>query len=486
MPGKVTQLFISGQWVEGEGDERKIVNPANGDVIDAVRDATPDQVSDAISAALNAFERTDWATNVKRRIDVLRRTADAVHQRADEIARIETENTGKPIREARLDVEDSITCLHYYADLVENRTPWTKTMPDGTTSRVVEEPVGVTGLIVPWNFPLLLAVWKLAPALAAGNTVILKPSELTPLSIARLTDLLHASGLPEGAFNLVLGGGEVGQGIVRDPRVDKVSFTGSVATGQAVYAQCAETLKRVSLELGGKSPLIIFDDIDLDHAAEWMMFGSFFNQGEVCVAASRILVHERIFKPFTERLIQRAQNINIGDPLSEETELGPLVSASHLAKVQSYVEIGKHEGARCLFGGEALEQKPGYFFQPTVFVDVKQDMRIVQEEIFGPVATVQPFQHEEEAIALANGTKYGLAAGILTNDTDRAERVASQIKAGTIWINGYHTPYVEAPWGGFKFSGMGRELGPHGLAHYVEYKHVNARPKFDQLGWYSS
>ncbi len=482
----MTKLFINGQWIPGEGAEREIVNPSNEKVIATVRDATEHQVSKAISSALNAFERTDWQTNVNKRIDVLRRTADAMHRCVDEIAQLETDNTGKPIREARLDVEDSITCLRHYADLVENRTSWTKAMPDGTKSFVVEEPIGVTGLIVPWNFPLLLTVWKLAPAIAAGNTIVLKPSELTPLSVTRMADIFHDSGLPEGVLNLVFGDGEVGQVIVRDSRVDKISFTGSISTGQKVYTQCAESLKRISLELGGKSPLMIFDDVDLDHAAEWLMFGAFFNQGEVCVASSRILVSEQVFEPLKERLVQRAQNIKIGDPLSEETELGPLISASHLAKVQSYVEVGKNEGARCLIGGKALDQQPGYFYQPTVFVDVTQDMRIVQEEIFGPVITIQSFKDEDEAIKLANGTKYGLAAGIFTNDNERAKRVASQIKAGTIWINGYHTPYVEAPWGGFKYSGIGRELGPHGLANYVEYKHVNTAPTLDQLGWYST
>lgn len=233
---KVTKLFIDGQWILGAGNEREIINPANKEVLDTIFDATPDQISEAISAARNAFERTDWATNVSRRVKVLRHTANALSQHAEEIARIETKNTGKPIRESRLDVEDSITCLQYYADLVEKRTPWIKTMADGTTSCVVEEPIGVTGLIVPWNFPLLLAVWKLAPAIAAGNTIVLKPSELTPLSITRLAGLLHESGLPEGVFNLVLGDGEVGQAIVRDPRVDKISFTGSVPTGQKIYA----------------------------------------------------------------------------------------------------------------------------------------------------------------------------------------------------------------------------------------------------------
>lgn len=482
----MNKLFIDGQRILGKGKEREIINPTTEEVILIVNDAAESQVSKAISAACNAFKQTDWKVNVNKRIEVLRHTAAAMKQYSEELAQLETNNTGKPIREARLDVEDSIACLHYYADLVENRTPWEKAMPDGTTSYVVEEPVGVTGLIVPWNFPLLLTVWKLAPALAAGNTIVLKPSELTPLSVIRLAEMFHQSGLPEGVLNLVFGDGPVGEVIVHDSRVNKVSFTGSVSTGKKVLSQSAETLKRVSLELGGKSPLIIFDDVDLDYAAEWAMFGAFFNQGEVCVASSRILVSEQIFESLIDRFIQLTENIKVGDPSLEETELGPLVSASHLANVQSYVEIGKREGARCLIGGYAVEQNTGYFYQPTVFVDVTQDMRIVQEEIFGPVVTIQSFKNEDEAIKLANDTKYGLAAGIFTNDYDRVERVTSQIEAGTIWVNGYHTPYVEAPWGGFKSSGIGRELGPHGLANYVEYKHVNTVPKLEHLGWYSS
>lgn len=482
----MAKLFINGQWVLGEGEGRKIVNPAYAEVIETVHDATPEQASMAIHAAKHAFDKTDWKSNVGKRVEVLRKAADLLSERLEEIAQLETLNTGKPIREARLDVEDSATCLRYYADLVEKRTPWVKTMDDGTTSTIVEEPIGVAGLIVPWNFPLLLSVWKLAPALAAGNTVVLKPSEFTPLSITRLTTILEESGIPEGVFNLVFGDGKVGQVIVEDPQVDKISFTGSVPTGQKIYAQCAETMKRVSLELGGKSPLIIFDDVDLNDAVEWMMFGSFFNQGEVCVASSRILISEKVYEKFTELLVQYVKKLNIADPMLEDTDLGPLASASHLEKVKSYVEIGKREGARCLIGGNVIEEKQGYFFEPTVFVDVEQQMKIVQEEIFGPVATIQTFKDEKEAIELANGTKYGLAAGVLTSNAERAKRVASQLKAGTIWINGYHTPYVEAPWGGYKYSGIGRELGPHGIMNYVEYKHINSRPNLDKLGWYFS
>lgn len=480
----MTKLWINGKWEQGEGSEREIINPAYGEVIEIIRDASPQQVSRAIAAAEEAFFQTDWRTNVKKRVEVLRRTADLLMQHAEDVAQLETKNTGKPIRESRLDVEDSATCLQYYADLVEARTVWTKQMPDGTTSKIVEEPIGVTGLIVPWNFPLLLAVWKLAPALAAGNTVVLKPSELTPLSINHLAKLFQEAGLPDGVFNLVFGAGDVGQIIVEDPRVNKISFTGSVATGQKIYAQSAETLKRISLELGGKSPLIIFDDVDLETAVEWMMFGSFFNQGEVCVAASRILVHEKVQESFTSLLVERVKTMRIGDPILETTEYGPLISKGHLEKVKTYVEIGEQEGARCLIGGKPIAEMPGYYFQPTVFVNVKQNMRIVQEEIFGPVATVQSFKDEAEAIELANGTKYGLAAGVFSNDFERAKRVSDKLQAGTIWLNGYHIPYVEAPWGGYKFSGLGRELGPHGLANYVEYKHINSRPQLETLGWF--
>ncbi|GIM46541.1 betaine-aldehyde dehydrogenase [Collibacillus ludicampi] len=480
-------IFIQGKWRKGEGGIRKIMNPSSGEVLTEVKEATEEQVDEAVLAARRAFETTNWAENIELRVQMLRELSDKLEESAEEFALLETRNTGKPIRESRLDVSDSITCLRYYADLVANRICWEKEMYDGTISKVVEEPIGVCGLIVPWNFPLLLGIWKLAPALAAGNTVIFKPSEVTPLSFLKLTELIEKSEMPPGVFNLVLGEGRsVGHSLVAHPEVDKISFTGGSATGRRIYQECAKNLKRVSLELGGKSPLLVFDDVDLATAVDWAMFGSFFNQGQVCVASSRILVHQSLYDDFLTHLSARAAQIVIGDPVDETTEMGPLVSEAHRKKVEEYIQIGLTDGARLLSGGQRIPDRSGYYLSPAIFTDVKQDMRIVQEEIFGPVITVQPFKEEIEAIQLANDTPFGLAAGVLSRDLERAERVAGRLRAGTVWINGYHTPHVETPWGGFKQSGIGRELGPQGLAAFTEAKHINRNLQLQPIGWYSN
>ncbi|WP_031409148.1 aldehyde dehydrogenase family protein [Geobacillus vulcani] len=479
-------VYINGKWYKGEGEKRAVINPSNEEVIIEINEASQQQTVEAIQAARHAFQYTDWPSNPARRIAVLRQLADLLEQNAETFAAIETLNTGKPIRESRLDVSDSIQCLRYYADFVEQRTIEEKKRTDGTTSKVIEEPIGVCALIVPWNFPLLLGIWKLAPALAAGNTVVFKPSELTPLSFIELTKLIDSIGLPPGVFNLVLGSGSpVGETLVTHPDVEKISFTGGTKTGRWIYEQCARGLKRVSLELGGKSPLLIFDDADLTSTVEWALFASFFNQGEVCVAASRILVQRRVYNSFIDQLTQRLASLRIGDPFAENTEMGPLISSSHLKKVETYIQIGLQEGAVLLQGGERIKER-GYYLTPAVFTHVRQDMRIVQEEIFGPVITLQPFEHDKEAIGLANDTIYGLAAGIFSRDLERAEQIAGKLRAGTIWINSYHTPYVDAPWGGMKQSGIGRELGPQGFAAFTETKHVNISQHGKPLGWYPS
>ncbi|ODA17576.1 betaine-aldehyde dehydrogenase [Geobacillus thermoleovorans] len=479
-------VYINGKWCKGEGEKRAMINPSNEEVIIEINEASQQQAVEAIQAARHAFRYTDWPSNPARRTAALRQLADLLEKSAEIFASIETLNTGKPIRESRLDVSDSIHCLRYYADFVEQRTVQEKRRADGTTSKVIEAPIGVCALIVPWNFPLLLGIWKIAPALAAGNTIVFKPSELTPLSLLELTKLIDSIGLPPGVFNLVPGGGSpVGETLVTHPDVEKISFTGGTETGRWIYEQCARRLKRVSLELGGKSPLLIFDDADLTSTIEWALFASFLNQGEVCVAASRILVQRRVYDSFIDQLIKRLASLHIGDPFEENTEMGPLISSSHLEKVETYIQIGLQEGAVLLQGGERIKER-GYYLTPAVFAHVRQDMRLVQEEIFGPVITVQPFEHDEEAIGLANDTIYGLAAGIFSRDLERAEQIAGKLRAGTIWINSYHTPYVDAPWGGFKQSGIGRELGPQGFAAFTETKHVNISQHGKQLGWYSS
>ncbi|WP_273831944.1 aldehyde dehydrogenase family protein [Guptibacillus sedimenti] len=477
-------LYINGSWQQGEGYERDLINPATAETIMKIKEASQEQVATAVDAARSAFEQSDWATHPEKRVTSLRKLADLLERDEKSFAVAETENTGKPIREATLDIGDSVACLRYYANLIAERETATIEMEDGTTSRIIDEPIGVCALIVPWNFPLLLGMWKIAPALAAGNTVVFKPSELTPVTAIKLADLIHQCGFPPGVFNLVPGGGDpVGETLVAHPEVDKVSFTGGSETGKHINQQCAKDLKRVSLELGGKSPLIILEDADLESAVEWTIFGGFFNQGEVCVASSRILVHESLYEAFIDKLVHESSRIKIGDPTQMETGMGPLVSRNHLQKVKSYINLGKEEGASVHYGGKQPDK--GFYQSPVIFTNVHQSMRIVQEEIFGPVITVQSFRDQNEAVRLANGTKYGLAAGVLSKNVSQAVQVASQLKAGTIWINSYHTPYVEAPWGGYKESGIGRELGPHGLASFTEVKHVNTSQQLQKAGWYT-
>jgi betaine-aldehyde dehydrogenase len=480
------QMYIDGIWTAGEGDSRQIIDPASETVIAEITKASEAQVQQSVEAAKRAFEETDWSTNVKLRVSGLRKLADLLELSSEDFAILETQNTGKPIRESRFDVSDSVTCLRYYADLVETGELWKSEMYDGTTSQVSEEAIGVCALVVPWNFPLLLGIWKFAPALAAGNTVVFKPSELTPLSFIKLAVLAKEAGIPPGVFNLILGGARTGQYLVTHPAVDKVSFTGGSETGRSIYGECAKTLKRVSLELGGKSPLLIFEDADIETAVGWAMFGAFFNQGQVCVASSRILVHHSLQQSFLQSLSERLSKIQIGDPLAESTEMGPVISEGHLQKIETYLRLGIKEGATLFTGGERVPGKSGYFITPAVFTEVNQNMRIVQEEIFGPVITVQSFKDQDEAVALANGTAYGLAAGVLSRDIEHAKRIANRLRAGTIWINGYHTPHIEAPWGGFKQSGIGRELGPYGLAAFTEPKHVNINKKLEPNSWYAS
>ncbi|MDN4075470.1 aldehyde dehydrogenase family protein [Fictibacillus terranigra] len=476
--------YIGGKWVAGKGTKRQIINPANESLIVEVQEASREQTEEAVKAARQAFETSSWPAEVQRRVNSLHQLADLLEIKAEQFAAAETTNTGKPIRESRLDIHDTVTCLRYYADLASSRKPWEKEMHDGTTSKVMEEPIGVCALIVPWNFPLLLGIWKIAPALIAGNTVVFKPSEITPVSALMLTELIDQCDFPAGVFNLVLGTGQpVGETLVSHPDVDKVSFTGGSETGRKVNEQCARSFKRVSLELGGKSPLIVLEDADIEAAVEWSVFGAFFNQGQVCVASSRVLVHQSIYHRFLDRLLIKLQQVKLGDPRDEETEMGPVISAVHQAKIEKYIELGKEEGAVLLHGGER-QGETGYYLTPAVFTEVSQHMRILQEEIFGPVVTIQAFTSDNEAIELANGTVYGLAAGVLSQDTERAERIASRLKAGTIWINSYHTPYVEAPWGGYKQSGIGRELGPQGLSGFTEVKHVNVSNELQPVGWY--
>lgn len=479
----MNSIYINGSWLEGNGSVRSIVNPATEEVTASMRDADAPQVDQAAAAALDCFETSSWRFDAEARKKVLLQAASILLKRKKEAAALETQNTGKPIREAELDIEDTAACLQYYAGLLPDFLTETREMEDGTTSIVSKEAIGACGLIIPWNFPLLLGIWKIAPALAAGNTIVYKPSELTPLSALLLTEVLEEAGLPAGVFQLVTGDGTVGKAMVDHPALTKISFTGSAATGRSIYASCAASMKRVSLELGGKSPLLVFDDISVEKAVSWAVFAAFFNQGEVCVAAPRFLVQDTIIDSFQEKLVEQLQQLKTGDPQLPDTELGPVISRNHYDQVSDAVRQAEAEGAERLCGGEPL-QGPGFFLDPVVLTGVTQSMAVVQEEIFGPVATIQSFADPEEAVALANGTPYGLAAGILTENKQLASWVQARLQAGIIWVNSYHTPYVNAPWGGVKASGIGRELGPEGLVSFTEYKHTNYSGSLSSPGWY--
>jgi betaine-aldehyde dehydrogenase len=423
---------------------------------------------------------------------MLLNVADILEKRAEETARAESMGCGKPLREAEADVSDAVHCFRYFAGMTTKPQGGTYRVSDGfgkMRSFTVHEPIGVCGLVTPWNFPLLIGVWKLAPALAAGNCVVYKPSSNTPLSSKILFEILDEAGLPPGTANMVIGpGGAVGRELAESKDVDMISFTGSTETGLDIARRATGNLKRVSLELGGKSPNIIFADADLEAAVEWAMIGIFFNQGEVCSAGSRILVESSFKERFLERFGERAEALTLGDPL-KNPDMGPLITESHMSEVLEYIEIGKDEGARCVCGGYRRTDgdcAKGFYVAPTIFDACTRDMRIVREEIFGPVATVQTFETEEEAVRMANDTEYGLAGGVFTKDGARALRVAEGIRAGITWINCYNPTFNEAPWGGYKKSGVGRELGVKGFEEYQEIKQVNILMESGPLGWYTN
>jgi betaine-aldehyde dehydrogenase len=401
---------------------------------------------------------------------------------------LETLDNGKPLREARFDIADSAACFRYYAGLATKPTGQTFEVPDGQQSMVVREPIGVCGQIVPWNFPLMMSAWKLAPALAAGNSVVFKPSEITPVTAVKLFEIMDEVGLPKGVANLVLGAGPVvGQAIAEHEEIDKVAFTGGTATGRKIMEASLGNLKKVTLELGGKSPNIVFADSDFETAVDYALYGIFCNQGQVCSAGSRLLLEESIYDQFIASLTAKAKKIKVGSGSDENSQMGPIVSEAHMNKILSYIQIGKEEGAKLIVGGNRIKEEgmdKGYFVEPTIFVDTTPDMRIVQEEIFGPVLVVQKFKDEAEALRLANDTKYGLAGAVFTNDISKAYRVIKKVRAGITWINSYHPTYNEAPWGGFKQSGNGRELGTFGYEAYTEVKQINNNLDIQPTGWF--
>ncbi len=486
------QMYIDGQWQDAEnGKTAPIINPATGEVIAEAADGDQRDVDKAVAAAKAAFyEKGWWDTAAAERARLLLAVADMIDSRADELAREETLNNGKPLRESYYDVADAAGCFRYYAGLATKPHGQTYEVADPMQAMVVREPVGVCGLIVPWNYPLLMGVWKLAPALAAGNAVVFKPAGITPLTSVRLFEIFDQAGFPPGVANLVMGpGSKVGHAIASHPDVHKVAFTGGTETGRSIMTAAAGNIKKISLELGGKSPNIVFADADFETAVDYALFGIFANQGQVCSAGSRLILEESVHDRFIERMVQRAKKIKVGPGLAPDTEMGPLVSRDHMEKVLGYIETGKKEGAALACGGNRItegELVKGYFVEPTIFINTAPDMTIVREEIFGPVLAVQKFKDEAEALKLANDTIYGLAGAVFTTDGARAQRVIRKLRAGITWINSYHPTYNEAPWGGFKQSGIGRDLGTFGYDEYTEVKQININLDVQPVGWFSS
>jgi aldehyde dehydrogenase (NAD+) len=479
-PIKQTKILIDNKWVDSvSGKTFETVNPATGDVLAKVAEADAADVDLAVKAARRAFHsKAPWRRmSAAERGKLLNRLADLIEKHADELATLESLDNGKPRHvAAAADLPLVLGCYRYYAGWADKIQGRTIPIAGDYFSYTRHEPVGVVGQIIPWNFPLLMQAWKLAPALAAGNTVVLKVAEQTPLSALRVGELILEAGFPEGVVNILPGyGPTAGGAISRHMDVDKVAFTGSTEVGHLIMKAAAETnLKRVTLELGGKSPNVIFADADMEQAVEGSHFALFFNQGQCCCAGSRAFVEEKVYDEFVQRSSERAKRRTVGDPLDKKTEQGPQVDQDQFNKVLSYIDSGKKEGAKLVTGGDRVGNK-GYFVEPTVFADVKDDMKIAQEEIFGPVMSILKFKDMDELVERANQTIYGLAAAVWTRDISKAHQVANNVRAGTVWVNCYDVFDPGAPFGGFKQSGIGRELGEYGLQQYTEVKTVTVR-----------
>lgn len=485
------QMFINGIWINSEsGEEREIINPFNQEVIAIVTEGDKSDAHNAIEAARKAFDEGEWATTpANERGYKLFQVAEKIQQQKDELARLESLDTGKTLTESIADMDDITEVFRYFAGLADKDGGEMIESPiPNSTSKVVREPVGVCSQISPWNYPLLQASWKIAPALAAGNTIVMKPSEITPLTTIKITEILEEVGFPHGVVNLVLGaGGTVGQEMAENHHVDLVSFTGGIETGRKIMHAASNNMKKIAFELGGKNPNIVFADADFETAVDQALNAVYFHAGQVCSAGSRLLVEDSIHDQFVDALVERAVKIRLGNGFDERTESGPLISAEHRSKVEKYVEIGKDEGAKLVVGGkrpENPELESGFFYLPTIFTECENDMQIVQEEIFGPVLTVERFKTEEEVVIRANSTTYGLAGAVFTTDSKKAERVANKLRLGTIWINDFHPYFAQAPWGGYKQSGIGRELGKQGLEEYTEVKHIFENHTPEPVNWF--
>ena len=470
-------LYIDGAFTKAvSGETFESINPATGEILATLQQAAQVDVDRAVASAAEG-QRSWAAMSGMQRSRILRRAVDLLRSRNDELARLETLDTGKPLSEtAAVDIATGADALEYYAGLAPAVQGDQIPLSDSAFVYTRREPLGVCAGIGAWNYPLQIACWKAAPALACGNAMVFKPSEVTPLSALRLAEILTEAGLPDGVFNVVQGDGRVGAMLTAHEGIDKVSFTGEVGTGKKVASAAAtSTLKDITMELGGKSPLIVFEDADLDQAVSATLMANFYSSGQICTNGTRVFVHDAIRSVFERRVVERVKAFRIGDPLDPATNFGPLVSFLHLDKVLGYLEIGKAEGARLLIGGSRLTDGTlanGAYVAPTVFSDCTDTMRIVREEIFGPVMAILGFADEDEVVARANDTPYGLAAGVFTRDLARAHRVIHRLEAGICWINSYNLSPVEMPVGGYKQSGIGRENGVETLKHYTRLKSV--------------
>ena len=468
--------FIDGAFVAPASENTlPVEDPATGETIAQIPAGNADDIDRAVKAARRSFDKGDWSrADPSHRGRVLWALAAAIRANAETLAQVETRDCGKPIAEARIDIAGTADIIEYYAGLATKIFGQTMPLPGKQIGMILREPAGVIGQITPWNFPLYVAAWKFAPALCCGNSVVLKPSELTSLTILAAARMAHEAGVPDGVFNIVCGtGADAGAPLSTHPDVDVLAFTGGTITGRKILKARADLVRPTQLELGGKSPNIVFDDANLKEAVAGAAFGIFYTQGENCNAGSRVLVHERVHDEFMKGLLGAVQKIRILPPLDEQSQMGALISKPHLEKVEKYVQIARDEGVRVATGGQRMTGKPfdkGHFFLPTVLADVRPDHRVYQEEIFGPVVTVTKFKSDDEAIGLANATDYGLAAGAWTRSLDRALRCVNEIRSGYVWINTFNGTPVEAPFGGVKSSGFGRDCGTQAIETYTVWK----------------